>query len=177
MRLMVCSARSPFPDVALRIVSELSLTNAMAFQRDYGMRKGSQPSPLVRREMNGVILVLEVCPLCDGQDAGIVQLAGRTRRCPYRRSRADRRDCVSAWAARKCRSGLRVEPIWTRRSRRRGDGGMLSSPSPFQLFAFDLPNELVSVFPLVLVPVFLVPVSVLLHLASLVKASSHSWRY
>jgi hypothetical protein len=55
--------------------------------------------------------------------------------------------------------------------------GMLSSPSPFQLFAFDLPNELVSVFPLVLVPVFLVPVSVLLHLASLVKASSHSWRY
>jgi hypothetical protein len=123
MRLMVCSARSPFPDVALRIVGELSLTNAMAFQRDYGMRKGSQPSPLVRREMNGVILVLEVCPLCDGQDAGIVQLAGRTRRCPYRRSRADRRDCVSAWAARKCRSGLRVEPIWTRRSRRRGDGG------------------------------------------------------
>jgi hypothetical protein len=47
--------------------------------------------------------------------------------------------------------------------------GMLSSPSPFQLFAFDLPNELVSVFPLVLVPVFLVPVSVLLHLASLTK--------
>jgi hypothetical protein len=47
--------------------------------------------------------------------------------------------------------------------------GMLSSPSPFQLFAFDLPNELVSRFPLVLVPVFLVPVSVLLHLASLVK--------
>lgn len=47
--------------------------------------------------------------------------------------------------------------------------GMLSSPSPFQLFAFDLPNVLVSVFPLVLVPVFLVPVSVLLHLASLAK--------
>jgi hypothetical protein len=47
--------------------------------------------------------------------------------------------------------------------------GMLSSPSPFQLFAFDLPNELISEFPLVLVPVFLVPVSVLLHLASLSK--------
>jgi hypothetical protein len=47
--------------------------------------------------------------------------------------------------------------------------GFLTSPSVFQLFAFDLPNELVSRFPLVLVPVFLVPVSVLLHLASLTK--------
>jgi hypothetical protein len=44
--------------------------------------------------------------------------------------------------------------------------GFLTSPSPFQLFAFDLPNELIRQFPLVLVPVFLVPVSVLLHLAS-----------
>jgi hypothetical protein len=47
--------------------------------------------------------------------------------------------------------------------------GFLTSPSPFQLFSFDLPNELVSRFPLVLVPVFLMPVSVLLHLASLTK--------
>jgi hypothetical protein len=47
--------------------------------------------------------------------------------------------------------------------------GFFTSPSPFQLFAIDLPNELVSRFPLVLVPVFLVPVSVLLHLASLTK--------
>ena len=47
--------------------------------------------------------------------------------------------------------------------------GMLTSPSPLQLFAFDLPNELVSQFPLVFVPAFLVPVSVLLHLASLRK--------
>jgi len=47
--------------------------------------------------------------------------------------------------------------------------GFLTSPSPVQLFAFDLPNELVSQFPLVLIPVFLVPVSVLLHLASLTK--------
>jgi hypothetical protein len=45
----------------------------------------------------------------------------------------------------------------------------LTSPSALQLFAFDLPNELVSRFPLVLIPVFLVPVSVLLHLASLTK--------
>jgi hypothetical protein len=47
--------------------------------------------------------------------------------------------------------------------------GFLTSPSAFQLFAFDLPNELISQFPLVLIPVFLVPLSVLLHLASLAK--------
>jgi hypothetical protein len=47
--------------------------------------------------------------------------------------------------------------------------GLTTSPSPFQLFAFDLPNELISAFPLVLVPTYLVPVSVLLHLASLAK--------
>ncbi|HEY4848591.1 MAG TPA: hypothetical protein VIH87_12570 [Methylocella sp.] len=47
--------------------------------------------------------------------------------------------------------------------------GFLTSPSPFQLFAFDLPNELVTEFPLVLIPVFLVPLSVLLHIASLAK--------
>lgn len=47
--------------------------------------------------------------------------------------------------------------------------GFLTSPSPFQLFASDRPNELISEFPLVLVPIFLVPLSVLLHLASLAK--------
>jgi hypothetical protein len=47
--------------------------------------------------------------------------------------------------------------------------GFLTSPSPFELLAFDRPNELISAFPLVLVPVFLVPLSVLLHLASLAK--------
>lgn len=47
--------------------------------------------------------------------------------------------------------------------------GFFTSPSPFQLLAFDRPNELISAFPLVLVPAFLVPVSVLLHLASLAK--------
>ena len=47
--------------------------------------------------------------------------------------------------------------------------GFLTTPSIFQSFAFDLPNELISHLPLVLIPVFLVPVSVLLHLASLAK--------
>ena len=47
--------------------------------------------------------------------------------------------------------------------------GFLTSPSPAQLLALDRPNELVSAFPLVMIPVFLVPLSVLLHLASLEK--------
>jgi hypothetical protein len=47
--------------------------------------------------------------------------------------------------------------------------GFSTSPSPFQLFAFDQPNQLVSMFPLVLIPTYLVPVSVILHLASLTK--------
>lgn len=47
--------------------------------------------------------------------------------------------------------------------------GFSTSPSPFQLFAFDQPNELVSTFPLVLIPTYLVPVSVLLHIASMTK--------
>jgi hypothetical protein len=47
--------------------------------------------------------------------------------------------------------------------------GFLTSPSPVQLLALDRPNELITAFPLVLIPVFIVPLSVLLHLASLQK--------
>lgn len=47
--------------------------------------------------------------------------------------------------------------------------GMVTAPSPIQQFAFDLPNELVGAFPLILIPTYLVPLSVLLHLASLTK--------
>ena len=47
--------------------------------------------------------------------------------------------------------------------------GFLTSPSPFQLFSREAPNELISAFPLVMVPVFAVPLSVLLHAASLRK--------
>lgn len=45
--------------------------------------------------------------------------------------------------------------------------GFLSSPSPFQTLALETPNELITAFPLVLVPVFAVPLSILLHLATL----------
>jgi len=47
--------------------------------------------------------------------------------------------------------------------------GFLTSPSRLQMLAFDTPNELISAFPLALIPVFLVPLSILLHLASLQK--------
>lgn len=47
--------------------------------------------------------------------------------------------------------------------------GFLTSPSPFQMLSLDKPNELVTAFPLVMIPVFLVPLAILLHLASLKK--------
>jgi hypothetical protein len=45
--------------------------------------------------------------------------------------------------------------------------GFITSPST--LFTYEPPNELISTFPLVLIPVYLVPLSVLLHLVSLAK--------
>jgi hypothetical protein len=47
--------------------------------------------------------------------------------------------------------------------------GFLTSPSPLQILSLDKPNELISAFPLVMIPVFLVPLAFLLHLASLYK--------
>jgi hypothetical protein len=45
--------------------------------------------------------------------------------------------------------------------------GFLTSPSPLQLAAFDRPSVLIAIFPLSLIPVYMVPLSILLHLASL----------
>jgi hypothetical protein len=47
--------------------------------------------------------------------------------------------------------------------------GFLTTPSPLQKFAFDHPNELISVFPMVLIPTFLVPLAILLHVISLIQ--------
>jgi hypothetical protein len=47
--------------------------------------------------------------------------------------------------------------------------GFLTAPSPLQVAAFDRPSALIGTFPLVLIPVFAVPLSILLHLASLHK--------
>jgi hypothetical protein len=47
--------------------------------------------------------------------------------------------------------------------------GFLTSPSPYQLLAFDRPNELIAQHPFVLVPIFFVPLSIILHGLSLWK--------
>lgn len=50
--------------------------------------------------------------------------------------------------------------------------GFLTSPSPLQIGAFDRPNVLIAIFPLALIPVYVVPLSILLHLASLHRLRS-----
>ncbi len=47
--------------------------------------------------------------------------------------------------------------------------GFISAPSLLQPFTVEPPNQLISLFPLVLIPIFLVPLSILLHIASLTK--------
>jgi len=41
--------------------------------------------------------------------------------------------------------------------------GFLTAPGPFQRFAFDLPNTTVGAYPLVMIPAFAVPLSLILH--------------
>ena len=50
--------------------------------------------------------------------------------------------------------------------------GFLSAPSPLQIFSLDAPNVLIGSFPLVMIPIFAVPLSIVLHLASLSKIRS-----
>jgi len=47
--------------------------------------------------------------------------------------------------------------------------GFLSAPGPLQLFSLSQPNYLVGAYPLVMIPVFAVPLSIILHSASLSK--------
>ena len=47
--------------------------------------------------------------------------------------------------------------------------GFITTPSQLQPFAVEPPNELIGQFPLVLIPTYLVPLSIMLHLASLAK--------
>lgn len=50
--------------------------------------------------------------------------------------------------------------------------GVLTAPGRLHQFAFDVPNTLITTFPLVLVPTFLVPVSIVLHVLSLRRLTS-----
>jgi hypothetical protein len=47
--------------------------------------------------------------------------------------------------------------------------GFLSAPSRFQIFSLQAPNFLIGSFPLVMIPIYAVPLSIVLHLASLTK--------
>ena len=47
--------------------------------------------------------------------------------------------------------------------------GFVTSPGPYQLLAFDRPNLLISTYPLVMVPIFAVPLSFILHIAGFIK--------
>jgi hypothetical protein len=47
--------------------------------------------------------------------------------------------------------------------------GFLTSPSRLQPFVVEPQNELMTILPMVLIPTYLVPLSILLHLASLAK--------
>jgi hypothetical protein len=47
--------------------------------------------------------------------------------------------------------------------------GFLTAPSRYQLLSRETPNLLIGSFPLVMIPIYLVPISILLHLASLSK--------
>jgi hypothetical protein len=49
--------------------------------------------------------------------------------------------------------------------------GFLSSPSRIQLLSLDSPNTLIGAFPLVMVPIYAVPLSIVLHFVSLTKLS------
>lgn len=48
--------------------------------------------------------------------------------------------------------------------------GFLSSPGRYQMLAYDAPNTLISAYPLVMIPLFLVPLSIVLHVVSLRRA-------
>ena len=51
--------------------------------------------------------------------------------------------------------------------------GFLTAPSPLQMAAFDRPSGLIGIFPLSLIPVFAVPLSILFHFASLQSLSKY----
>jgi hypothetical protein len=49
--------------------------------------------------------------------------------------------------------------------------GFLTSPTSLQMLAFGQPNTLVGLFPLVMIPIYGVPLSIVLHIASLTKVA------
>ncbi len=73
------------------------------------------------------------------------------------------------------RPGTASAPAWVRRTNIAGladfavalGAGFLSAPGAIQLLALDRPNELIDLYPLVLIPVFAVPVFIGVHILSI----------
>ena len=71
--------------------------------------------------------------------------------------------------------GLFARRAWVRRTNIAGltdfaiavATGLLSAPGVAQLLAVDRPNELINLYPLVLIPVFAVPVFIAAHILSI----------
>ncbi len=75
----------------------------------------------------------------------------------------------------RLRSGAASAPAWVRRTNIAGladfavavGTGFLSAPGAVQLLALDRPSELINLYPLVLIPVFAVPVFIAVHILSI----------
>ncbi len=78
-------------------------------------------------------------------------------------------------ALNRLRNGAATAAAWVRRTNIAGladfavalGTGFLSAAGAIQLLALDRPNELVNLYPLVLIPVFAVPVFIGVHILSI----------
>jgi hypothetical protein len=82
---------------------------------------------------------------------------------------------IAMVALSRLRAGAANAGVWVRRTNIAGladfavavGTGFLSAPGAIQLLALDRPNELINLYPLVLIPVFAVPVFIAVHLLSI----------
>ena len=81
----------------------------------------------------------------------------------------------------RLRNGSVTAQAWVRRTNIAGltdfaiaiGAGLLSAPGIAQLLAADRPNELINLYPLVLIPVFAVPVFLAVHILSIRQSRVH----
>jgi hypothetical protein len=82
---------------------------------------------------------------------------------------------IAMYTLSRLRGGTADAPAWVRRTNIAGltdfavaiGTGLLSAPGVAQILAVDRPNELINLYPLVLIPVFAVPVFFAIHILSI----------
>ena len=82
---------------------------------------------------------------------------------------------IAMIALNRLRTGSATAVAWVRRTNIAGladfavalGTGFLSAPGAIQLLALDRPNDLIGLYPLVLIPVFAVPVFIGVHILSI----------